>query len=210
MRHSIVIVDDHILIAQALSTMISSIPNFDVLYVCSGGNEMIERFGHPKNIPDVVILDVQMPVMDGYTVAKWLTEHHPEVIVLALSMQDDDEKIIKMIRSGAKGYLLKSIQQKDLAHALNTIVKDGIFYNAKVSKALANDYIKKEVTQQELSTKERELIPWLCSDATYKEIAASVFLSARTVESYTTNIMEKLEVRNRVGLVLVAVKKGWI
>jgi len=210
MRHSIVIVDDHILIAQALSTMISSIPNFDVLYVCSGGNEMIERFGHPKNIPDVVILDVQMPVMDGYTVAKWLTEHHPEVIVLALSMQDDDEKIIKMIRSGAKGYLLKSIQQKDLAHALNTIVKDGIFYNAKVSKALANDYIKKEVTQQELSTKERELIPWLCSDATYKEIAASVFLSARTVESYATNIMEKLEVRNRVGLVLVAVKKGWI
>ncbi|MCD2423990.1 response regulator transcription factor [Niabella pedocola] len=210
MRHSIVIVDDHILIAQALSTMISSIPNFDVLYACSSGNEMIERFHHPKNIPDVVILDVQMPVMDGYAVAKWLTEHHPGVIVLALSMQDDDEKIIKMIRSGAKGYLLKSIQQKDLAHALNTIVKEGIFYNAKVSKALANDYIKKEVTQQELSPKERELIPWLCSDATYKEIAASVFLSARTVESYATNIMEKLEVRNRVGLVLIAIKKGWV
>ncbi|SDC82192.1 response regulator transcription factor [Niabella drilacis] len=210
MRHSIVIVDDHILIAQALSTMISSIPNFDVLYVCSSGPEMIERFNQAKNIPDLVILDVQMPVMDGYTVAKWLTEQHPEVIVLALSMQDDDEKIIKMIRSGAKGYLLKSIQQKELAHALNTIVKDGIFYDAKVSKALANDYIRKEVTQQELSAKERELIPWLCSDSTYKEIAASVFLSARTVESYATSIMEKLDVRNRVGLVLTAVKKGWI
>lgn len=210
MRHSIVIVDDHVLIAQALATMINSIPNFDVLYVCSGGTELIERFKQPKNIPDVVILDVQMPVMDGYSVAKWLTENKPEVIVLALSMQDDDEKIIKMIRSGAKGYLLKSIQQKDLAYALNTVVKEGIFYNAKVSKALANDYIRKEVTQQELSAKEKELIPWLCTDATYKEIAASVFLSTRTVESYATNIMEKLEVRNRIGLVLTAIKKGWI
>ena len=112
MRHSIVIVDDHILIAQALATMIRSIPNFDILYVCSSGAEMIERFHQPKHIPDVVILDVQMPVMDGYAVAKWLTENKPEVIILALSMQDDDEKIIKMIRSGAKGYLLKSIQQK--------------------------------------------------------------------------------------------------
>lgn len=210
MRHSIVIVDDHILIAQALATMISSIPNFDVLYVCSSGAEMIERFHQPKHIPDVVILDVQMPVMDGYAVAKWLTENKPEVIILALSMQDDDEKIIKMIRSGAKGYLLKSIQQKELAQALNTIVKDGIFYDAKVSKALANDYLKREVTQQELSVKERELIPWLCTEATYKEIAASVFLSTRTVESYATSIMEKLEVRNRVGLVLTAMKKGWL
>lgn len=210
MSHSIIIVDDHVLIAQALSTMIGSIPNFEVLYVCSSGAEMIERFNQPKNIPDVVILDVQMPVMDGYAVAKWLTENKPGIIVLALSMQNDDEKIIKMIRSGAKGYLLKSIQQKDLAHALNTIVKEGIFYDAKVSKALANDYLRKEVTQQELSTKEKELIPWLCTDATYKEIAASVFLSARTVESYATSIMEKLEVRNRVGLVLTAVKKGWV
>ena len=210
MRHSIVIVDDHILIAQALATMISSIPNFDILYVCSSGAEMIERFHQPKHIPDVVILDVQMPVMDGYAVAKWLTENKPEVIILALSMQDDDEKIIKMIRSGAKGYLLKSIQQKELAQALNTIVKDGIFYDAKVSKALANDYLKREVTQQEPSVKERELIPWLCTEATYKEVAASVFLSTRTVGSYATSIMEKLEVRNRVGLVLTAMKKGWI
>ena len=93
---------------------------------------------------------------------------------------------------------------------MNTIVKDGIFYDAKVSKALANDYLKREVTQQELSVKERELIPWLCTEATYKEIAASVFLSTRTVESYATSIMEKLEVRNRVGLVLTAMKKGWI
>jgi DNA-binding NarL/FixJ family response regulator len=210
MRHSIVIVDDHILVAQALATMINTIPNFDILYVCSNGQEMIDRFKMPRNIPDLVILDVQMPVMDGYAVSKWLTANHPEIIILALSMQDDDEKIIRMIRSGAKGYLLKSIQQKELADALNTIVKDGIFYNTKVSKVLANDYIKKEVVKKELSEKEKELLPHLCTDYTYKEIAALLFLSPRTVEGYANNIMEKLDVRNRIGLVLLASAKGWI
>jgi DNA-binding NarL/FixJ family response regulator len=210
MRYSIVLVDDHILIAQALATMINTIPNFDILYVCSNGQDMIDKFKAPKNIPDLVILDIQMPVMDGYALAKWLTDNHPGIIILALSMQDDDEKIIRMIRAGAKGYLLKSIQQKELAHALNTIVKDGIFYNSKVSKALANDYFKKEVAKKALSEKETELLPHLCTDLTYKEIAAALFLSPRTVESYANNIMEKLDVRNRIGLVLLASAKNWI
>ena len=210
MRYSIVIVDDHILIAQALATMINSIPDFDVLYVCGSGQEMIEKFRQPGNSPDLVILDVQMPVMDGYAVAEWLTKNHPGIIAIALSMQDDDEKVIKMIRSGAKGYLLKSIQQKDLALALITVIKEGIFYSSKVSKILANDYAKKQVTQKELTEKEKELLPHLCSDLTYKEIAAAHFLSPRTIEGYANNIMEKLEVRNRIGLVLLATKKEWI
>lgn len=210
MRHSIAIVDDHILIAEALATMINGIPNFDVLYVCSSGQQLMERLKQPRNIPDLVILDVQMPVMDGFKVAEWLTANHPEIIILALSMQDNDEQIIRMIRYGAKGYLLKNIQQKDLAHALNTIVKDGIFYNPQVSKVLARDYIQKEVEKRELSEKEKELIPYLCTDSTYKEIAGTLFLSPRTVEGYANSIMEKLNVRNRIGLVLLASTKGWI
>ena len=210
MTHSIVIVDDHVLIAEALATMINNIPNFDILYVCSNGNDMIERFKQPRNLPDVVILDVQMPVMDGYKVAEWLTAHHPGILILALSMQDDDEKIIRMIRAGAKGYLLKSIQQKDLAHALTCVVKDGIYFSAMVSKVLGNDYLKKEVLKRELSEKEKELLPHFCTDLTYKEIAANLYLSHRTVESHANSIMEKLQVRNRIGLVLLAIKRGWV
>jgi DNA-binding NarL/FixJ family response regulator len=210
MTHSIVIIDDHVLIAEALATMINNIPNFDILYVCSNGNDMIERFKQPRNVPDVVILDVQMPVMDGYKVAEWLTIHHPGILILALSMQDDDEKIIRMIRAGAKGYLLKSIQQKDLAHALTCIVKDGIYFSPMVSRVLGNDYLKKEVLKRELSDKEKELLPHICTDLTYKEIAANLFLSHRTVESHANSIMEKLQVRNRIGLVLLAIKRGWV
>jgi len=210
MRYSIVIVDDHILIAEALATMINTIPNFDILYVCSNGKDMIERFNQPRNIPDLVILDVQMPVMDGYEVAEWLTTHHPGILILALSMQDDDDKIIRMIRCGAKGYLQKSVQQKDLAYALTTVVKEGIYYDPRVSRVLSNDYLKKEVFQRELSEKEKELLLHICTDLTYKEIAANLFLSPRTVESHANSIMEKLNVRNRIGLVLLASKKGWI
>ena len=204
------IVDDHILIAEALATMINTIPNFDILYVCSNGKDLIERFKQPRNIPDLVVLDVQMPVMDGYEVAEWLTANHPGILILALSMQDDDDKIIRMIRSGAKGYLQKSVQQKDLAHALTTVVKEGIYYDPRVSRALSNDYLKKEVLQRELSEKEKELLSHICTDLTYKEIAANLFLSPRTVESHANSIMEKLNVRNRIVLVLLASKKGWI
>ncbi|RPD39591.1 response regulator transcription factor [Chitinophaga barathri] len=210
MKSNIVIVDDHILIAEALASMIGTIPGFDVLYVCSNGREMITRFTQPRNIPDVVILDVQMPVMSGYEVAEWLTAHHPGILILALSMQDDEDKVIRMIRAGAKGYLLKSIKQADLANALATVVKEGIYYTPQVSRTLANDYVKKEVVKAELSDKEKEMLPHICSEATYREIAAQLFLSPRTVEGHANAIMEKLNVRNRIALVLLAQKKGWI
>lgn len=210
MKHSIVIVDDHILIAEALATMINTIPDFDILYVCSSGRELIERFKQAQNVPDLVILDVQMPVMNGYEVAEWLTANHPQILVLALSMQDNEEQVIRMIRSGAKGYLLKSIKQAELANALTTIVKEGIYYTSQVSKMLANDYMKKEVGRTALSEKEKELLPYFCSDATYKEIAEQLYLSPRTVEGYANTMMGKLNVRNRIALVLLAQKKGWI
>ncbi|HEY0678538.1 MAG TPA: response regulator transcription factor [Chitinophagaceae bacterium] len=210
MRHSVVVVDDHILIAEALATMINTIPNFDILYVCSNGPELIQKLKQPRNVPDLVILDAQMPGMDGYALAEWLTANHPEILILALSMQDDDDKIIRMIRSGAKGYLVKSIRQKELAHALVTVVKEGIYYSPQVSKVLAKDYLKKEVTHRELSEKEKQLLPHLCTDLTYKEIAASLSLSPRTVESYANSVMEKLNVHNRIGLILLASRKKWI
>ncbi|SDF52162.1 response regulator transcription factor [Chitinophaga filiformis] len=210
MKHNIVIVDDHILIAEALATMINTIPGFDILYVCSTGRELIEKFKQPRNIPDLVILDVQMPVMNGYEVAQWLTTNHPEILILALSMQDDEDQVIRMIRAGAKGYLLKSIKQTDLADALVTVMKEGVYYTPQVSRTLSNDYIKKAVVKTELSDKERELLPHFCSEATYREIAAQLFLSPRTVEGHANTIMEKLNVRNRIGLVLLAQKKGWI
>jgi len=107
MKYSVVIVDDHILIAKAITSIIANFSAFEVLYECENGKELQEKFKSPKNIPNIVLLDISMPVMDGFETAKWLKSNHPETLIMALSMQDDEQSLIKMIKNGAKGYLLK-------------------------------------------------------------------------------------------------------
>ena len=107
MQYSVVIVDDHLLIAKAITGVIEHFRNYDVLYEVEHGKALIEKFQQRKNIPDIVLLDVSMPVMDGFETAQWLREAHPEVLVLALSMQDDEQALIKMIRSGARAIFSK-------------------------------------------------------------------------------------------------------
>src|SRR4051812_10820481 len=106
MEHGVVIVDDHVLIAKAITGIIDSLPGYNVLYEAENGKVLVEKFKNRKNIPDIVLLDISMPVMDGFETAKWLKQHHPDVLIMVLSMQDDDASLIKMIKAGAKGYLL--------------------------------------------------------------------------------------------------------
>ena len=128
MRHSIVIVDDHILIAKALGSIMSNFEDFDILYECCNGKELQDKFRLKKNIPSIVLLDVSMPIMDGFATSKWLREKHPTVLVLALSMQDDETSLIKMIKNGARGYLLKNAAPTELETALKTITNNGYYY----------------------------------------------------------------------------------
>src|SRR3978361_1359656 len=119
MDHSIAIVDDHLLIAKAIGSMIDSFPRYTVLYEAEHGKALVDKFRNPKNIPDIVLLDISMPVMDGFETAKWITVNHPAVLILALSMQDDEISLIKMVKAGAKGYLLKNIHPNELEKALD-------------------------------------------------------------------------------------------
>lgn len=108
MKNTIVIVDDHILIAKALKSIISNFEDFEVIYECENGKQLIEQFKNKNNIPKIVLLDVSMPVMNGIETSLWLKQNHPDVLVIALSMQDDDNSVISMIKNGAKSYLLKT------------------------------------------------------------------------------------------------------
>ena len=143
MKKSIVIVYDHLLIAKAISSIIADFKGYEVLYEAENGKSMIEQFRVETNIPDIVLLDISMPVMNGFETAAWLKANHPAIKVMALTMQGDDESLIKMIKSGAIGYLNKNVHPLELQKALNGVTGKGFYYpdwaTSRVLHALANE-----------------------------------------------------------------------
>jgi DNA-binding NarL/FixJ family response regulator len=209
MKQTVVIVDDHLLIAKAITSIIDQFRGFTVLYETENGKRLMERFVIKNNIPDIVLLDISMPEMDGFETAAWLQKHHPEVKVMALTMQGDDESLIKMVRNGATGYLNKNVHPVELEKALTEIQEKGYYYPdwaaSKVLRGLMQNADKIEIR---LTERETEFLKLACTELTYKEIADQMICSPRTVESYRDSLFEKLGVRTRVALALFAVKKG--
>ncbi|MBC7616805.1 MAG: response regulator transcription factor [Pedobacter sp.] len=206
MKYSIVIVDDHILIAKALGSILGNFSQFEVLYECENGKELQEKLKRKGNIPHIVLLDISMPIMDGFETAKWLKETHPEVLVMALSMQDDEQGLIKMVKFGAKGYLLKNVHPIELENALNNLIRTGYYYpewaTNKIFASISNEVV-------DLSEREKEFLRYSVTELNYKEIGDKMFCSTRSVESYRDSLCEKLGLKSRVGLAVYAIKNGF-
>ncbi|MFN8306245.1 MAG: response regulator transcription factor [Ferruginibacter sp.] len=211
MVNSIVIVDDHLLIAKAISSIIEQFHNYEVLYEVENGQELQQKFRQKKNIPDIVLLDISMPIMDGFDTAAWIRKDHPEVKVMALTMQGDDASLIRMIKAGAIGYLNKNIHPSELVKALDAITTKGFYYpdwaTSLLLHSLSNPANSVEAGVK-ISERETEFLKYVCTELTYKEIGEKLFCSARTVESYRDSLFEKLGVKTRVALALYAVKTG--
>jgi DNA-binding NarL/FixJ family response regulator len=213
MEHSVVLVDDHILIAKALGTIINEFKNFRVLYEVAGGRELMEKLKTVKNVPDIVLLDISMPVMDGFAVAAWLKAYYPGIMVMALTMEDDDEAVLKMIKAGACGYLLKNIFPAELEKALNQLVSTGHYYpvwatNKLISRLPEGREAKSITSEPEFTDRENEFLEYCCTEMSYKEIGEKMKCSPRTVEMFRDSIAEKLNIRTRVGLAMYAIKIG--
>ena len=208
MTSSIVIVDDHILIAKAITSIIEEFSDFNVIYEVENGLELTEKFKQKKNIPDIVLLDISMPAMDGFETATWLRNNHPTVKVMALTMQGDDDSLIKMIKCGAIGYLNKNVHPTELEKALHAIIEKGFYYpdwaTSRVLYAVSHE--GEQSDSLKISEREKEFLKYACTELTYKEIAEKMFCSPRTVESYRDSLFEKLSVKTRVALALYAVK----
>jgi DNA-binding NarL/FixJ family response regulator len=211
MPHTIAIVDDHLLIAKAITSIIEQFRNYEVLFECENGKVLIEKLKIKKNIPDIVLLDISMPLMDGFETALWIRENHPEVLVMALTMQGDDESLINMIKCGARGYLQKNVHPVELEKALDLLVQKGFYYpdwaTSRVLHSIAVGNSEKNADIR-ISEREKEFLQYACTEFTYKEIGEKMFCSARTVESYRDSLFEKLGVKTRVALALYAVKIG--
>ncbi len=211
MKKTIVIIDDHILIANALSSIISNFIQFEVLYVCEGGLDFQEKLTSHKK-PDMVLLDVSMPIMDGFQTAAWIKEMHPDILIMALSMQDDEVSLIKMIKNGAKGYMLKNSYPAELEKALETLVAKGRFFPEWASdKVFANigDNTQYNAPKIKLSDRELEFLKYTTTEMNYREISEKMFCSPRTVENYRDSLFEKLNLKSRVGLAVYALKNKY-
>lgn len=202
----IVIVDDHTLLSQAISGLVSSFENFEVLYTCKNGQEFIDNLRFENKRPDIVLMDVNMPIMDGIETTAHLKDHFPDIHVLALSVEEDDHTILKMIRAGAKGYLLKDTEKRVLENALKELALNGYYHTNTVSQLLVKSLDGDN--RDELRDREIEFIKHACTEMTYNEIADVMFLSPKTVQGYRDSVFSKLNLKNRTGLVIYALKNG--
>ncbi len=205
--NKIVIVEDHLLLSQAISSLVNSFNDFEVLYLCKNGKELTTKLKTPSNLPDVILMDVNMPIMNGIETTKYLKENYPNIKVIALSVEEDEDIIIKMLKAGAKGYLLKDVEKDILEIALNEVINNGYYHTKDVSKLLINT-LNKDYKNAKIKLKEREIefIKHVCTELTYKEIAEKMFLSPKTIDGYRDALFCKLEVKNRIGLVIYAIK----
>ncbi|MEM7186289.1 MAG: response regulator transcription factor [Bacteroidota bacterium] len=210
-EHTLAIVDDHVLFASSLEKLINTFDEFTVLFKARNGQEMQKELLQAAAMPDIILLDYNMPVMNGLETVKWLTAHHPEIKVLALSVEDNEKVILKMIREGAKGYFLKDIHPDDLKDALHIVMDKGYYYSEKVTSSMVNAlHPNQKDAPISLKENERTFLQLACSEMTYKEIADVMNLSPKTIDGYRQELFNKLRIKNRVGLVLYALKNNFI
>jgi len=203
------ITDDHQLFLKSLSLLISSLEDFTIVVEAMNGKDLIEKLSVKKIEPDIILLDVNMPVMDGRQTAEYLAEKFPAIKLVALSMKDDDDTIISMIRAGCCAYLLKDIHPEELNKALHEIYKKG-YYNSDAANINYRRLLQHQEKQNELqlTDKEKQFLKLACSDATYKQIAAEMHVSERTVDGYRENLFKKLNVQSRTGMALEAIRRN--
>jgi two-component system, NarL family, invasion response regulator UvrY len=208
----VAIADDHTLLRKALGKLINSFDNYMVLFEADNGKEIKNQIAQ-HIVPDLVLLDVNMPEMDGFETASWLNKNYPKIKILALSMFSDEKTIIKMLRMGAKGYILKNIDPDELKNALDSVMKKNFYLSEYISGKIISG-LHKDVDRIEdpepLTPREKDFLRLICSEITYKDIAAKMYVSPRTVDEYRNSLFEKLKVKSRVGLVMYAIRNGLV
>ncbi|MEE9349711.1 MAG: response regulator transcription factor [Flavobacteriaceae bacterium] len=207
-----IIVDDHVLFSQALRGLIDAFDDIEVIEQFENGKALQEHCKNCTTKPDLILMDVQMPVVNGIEATQWLKDNHPNIKVLALTMNDEEETILKMLRAGAKGYLLKDIHPTVLHQAISETISKGFYYTEQVTDTLLNaDKIEnKSLHKVDLKPRELELLKYTAQELTYKQIAEKMFLSPKTIDGYREKLFYKLDVKSRVGLVLYAIKEGMV
>ncbi len=211
-KFKVALVDDHGLLRDALATLINTFEEFSVIASLPNGHELIKMLTDGMK-PDLILLDLNMPVLDGFETARFLFNSYPEINILILTMYDSEIALIRLLQVGVKGFLKKDTHPIELRAALNAVAEKGFYYSHDTTGKLANLFQKDPndnslIQRSMLSEKELEFLRLASTDLTYKEIAAALKITPRTIDGYRDALFDKLDVKSRVGLAIYAVKNG--
>lgn len=205
----IALADDHVLLRNALRELINTFGDFKVIFEADNGKQLIDEIESTGTQPNICVLDVSMPVMDGYATQVALKKRWPAIKTLILSQYDNEFTIIKLLKEGANGYLLKSAAPTEFRKALEALVEHGFYHSEFIADNVKKyDPRSEENKDKELTKNEITLLGLCCSDLTYKDIGDIMGVSARTIDGYRDKLFEKLEIKSRSGLVMYALRAG--
>lgn len=213
-RLRILLADDHTVVRQGLRKILEDRPQWEVVAEAADGREAVRQAEEVK--PDVAIVDVAMPLLNGIEAVRQIARKAPGTRVLVLSMHNDEAYVTQMLRAGAAGYLLKDSADVDLLQAVEAVAAGKSFFSPAIARVIADDYVRQLEDRgasdryELLSEREREIFQLIAEGKTNKEIAALLFLSPSTVDTHRSRIMEKLDVHSAAEIVLYAVRKGVI
>lgn len=208
------LVDDHNLFRQGIKLLLEDIGSVELIIEGSNGQELLDTM--EDRVPDIVLLDLEMPVLNGIETSKIIKEKYEDVGIIILTMYDDEQMIAHLMEIGANGYLLKDTTQDELQKAIQSVYDNQFYFNDFVSKALLSGVKAKRKPEPKIGNKievtrrESEVLQLICEELTTQEMADKLFLSPRTVEGHRQNLIEKFGVKNTAGLIIRAIKMGFI
>lgn len=208
----IAIADDYKIYRDGLKLCFNADPNLQVIFEADNGEDLIEALKTQQ--PDIIIMDLNMPLLDGMEATKQIRKKYEQIKILVITMYDNDKFIINLMEIGAHGYLLKNAEPKEIIKAIYSVCENGYYFNDLVNKALLKKLVMKNNLKPsfnhniELTEREQEVLKMICEEKTAAEIGKEIFLSPRSVEGIRTRLIEKVGVRNTAGLVMFAVKNG--
>lgn len=211
------IADDHKLFREGLISIFRQYPAIEVAIEAANGQELLDKIAAATTLPEVVLMDLDMPVLDGMKATEILKKTYPQIKVLVISMHNQDQIILKMLDLGANGYLLKDAEADELIGAIETVKAKDYYFNDYINQVLLknvkekNNYSKVTLQNYEaLTSRELEILKLICEGDSSNEIAEKLFIGKRTADFHRQNLLEKLKVKNTASLIVYATKNGMV
>jgi two-component system response regulator NreC len=212
-RAKVLLVDDHVIVRQGLKALLSDEPDMEVVGEANNGREALEKLAALE--PDVVLMDISMPGLNGIEATRQIKQRYPDVKVVILSMHANEEYVFQVLQAGAAGYVLKLSDSMEVLTAIRAALSGGSFLSPPISRTVINDYVRRAEARGQgsdldlLTSREREVLQLLAEGRSNRDIAEELSISIKTVESHRSNIMNKLEVSSKAELIKYALRKGW-